>query len=123
MEQKVVVRKTILIELDVALSDENEDYLEAEITHPRLSGALYLTVNSRKELEDELNKVDLTGTEEEPEQKPYVVSHMPSLSTQNSTPPTRQTSNTAGRSLDSLIRDSYDFASKIIDLRVRIKKK
>lgn len=59
------VRKTILVQLDVVVSDESEDYLEAEVTHPRLSGALYLTVNCRKELEQELEKIDMTDVDQD----------------------------------------------------------
>ena len=128
-ESKTPIRKTILLELDVMVADENEDYLEVEITHPRLSGAMYLTVNSRKELEEELDKIDISGEEVETrtEQKPYVAPQTftggtttpgpkPTLSHQIPVPD-------AANSVESLIKNTFNIASGLMELRSKLKKK
>ncbi len=121
------IRKTILLELDVMVADENEDYLEVEITHPRLSGAMYLTVNSRKELEEEFAKIDITGTDDIPrEERPYTppVIFMgnsssepkPALAHQLPVPD-------SAAPVESLIKNTYNLASGLMQLRATLGKK
>lgn len=130
------IRKTILLELDVAVADENEDYLEVEITHPRLSGAMYLTVSSRKELEAEMDKIDLTGTEELEKElcaKPYqsvipmgYVNPAPQTSAQVINKPVLSVQlpvPDSANSVESLIKNTFNIASGLMELRMKLKKK
>lgn len=130
MFEQTPVRKTIILELDVMVTDENEDYLEAEITHPKLSGGLYLTVNSRKELEEEFTKIDLTG--EEAEVKP-VKEASPVFSFSTPTPASVQPAPkpslsfqlpvpASANSVESLIKNTFNLASGLMQMRNKLKK-
>lgn len=133
MYEKTPVRKTILLELDVLVTEENEDYLEAEITHPRLSGALYLTVNSRKELEEEFVKIDLTGADAEPVARPYVApptfaSSFTSSGTPTSSIPKPILSHqlpvpSSANAVESLIKNTFNITSGLMELRMKLKKR
>lgn len=117
------IRKTILIELDVVVSEDNDDYLEVEITHARLSGALYLTVSSHKELNQELDKVDLTGIEAEEIPKVYTSTSNPVITPSASFTTLIAQTQKSGRPLEDLIRNSFNLANGVVDLTSKLRKK
>jgi hypothetical protein len=142
MSEKIRIRQSIVLHLDVMISDESEDYLEVEITHPKLSGALYLTVNDRKEAEETMSKIDASEQEDEeataklktffssPSSTPSVIAlpASPSYSSTSSsvTAPTvaRQIGPTkvSTAPVDSLVRNSVSLAGGLLDFAAGIKK-
>lgn len=144
MSDQVKLRQTITLTLDVMVSDESEDYLEVEITHPRLSGAMYLTVNDRKEAEEVMTRLDLSEQDDEenlsklktffsPSSPPSVISLPASSSYSSSRPSTTTVSpSTEVRQIgptrvstapvDSLVRNSVSLAGGLLDFAAGIKK-
>lgn len=138
MSESIKLRKTIVLHLDVMISDETEDYLEVEITHPKLGGALYLTVNDRKEAEEKMTEMDVSEElDEETGSKlktffnsPPSVIALPASSSYQSSSSTAPSAvikqigptKVSTAPVDSLVRNTVSLAGGLLDITASLRK-